>query len=269
MAAENSAERIVDETVLLRTDSDGVATLTLNRPDAYNALSEELLAALQTELNAICNDSAVRVVVLEGNGSAFCAGHDLKQMRANPSREYYDSLFNTCSQFMLTLMRIPQPVIAKVHGIATAAGCQLVGTCDLAIASDKAQFATSGINYGLFCSTPAVAVSRNIHRKKAAELLFTGEFIDASTAESLGLINKSIAAENLDAAVLEMAESIIRKSAIAVATGKRMLYRQMEMGIDDAYKFAAETMACNMMAFDAGEGIDAFIEKRSANWKHV
>ncbi|OUT76348.1 MAG: enoyl-CoA hydratase [Betaproteobacteria bacterium TMED22] len=269
MAAENSAERIVDETVLLRTDSDGVATLTLNRPDAYNALSEELLAALQTELNAICNDSAVRVVVLEGNGSAFCAGHDLKQMRANPSREYYDSLFNTCSQFMLTLMRIPQPVIAKVHGIATAAGCQLVGTCDLAIASDKAQFATSGINYGLFCSTPAVAVSRNIHRKKAAELLFTGEFIDASTAESLGLINKSVAAENLDAAVLEMAESIIRKSAIAVATGKRMLYRQMEMGIDDAYKFAAETMACNMMAFDAGEGIDAFIEKRSANWKHV
>ncbi|MBA4739577.1 MAG: enoyl-CoA hydratase [Burkholderiales bacterium] len=269
MAAENTAERIVDETVLLRTDSDGVATLTLNRPDAYNALSEELLAALQTELNAICNDSAVRVVVLEGNGSAFCAGHDLKQMRANPSREYYDSLFNTCSQFMLTLMRIPQPVIAKVHGIATAAGCQLVGTCDLAIASDKAQFATSGINYGLFCSTPAVAVSRNIHRKKAAELLFTGEFIDASTAESLGLINKSVAAENLDAAVLEMAESIIRKSAIAVATGKRMLYRQMEMGIDDAYKFAAETMACNMMAFDAGEGIDAFIEKRSANWKHV
>ena len=269
MAAENSAERIVDETVLLRTDSDGVATLTLNRPDAYNALSEELLAALQTELNAICNDSAVRVVVLEGNGSAFCAGHDLKQMRANPSREYYDSLFNTCSQFMLTLMRIPQPVIDKVHGIATAAGCQLVGTCDLAIASDKAQFATSGINYGLFCSTPAVAVSRNIHRKKAAELLFTGEFIDASTAESLGLINKSVAAENLDAAVLEMAESIIRKSAIAVATGKRMLYRQMEMGIDDAYKFAAETMACNMMAFDAGEGIDAFIEKRSANWKHV
>ena len=269
MAAENTAERIVDETVLLRTDSDGVATLTLNRPDAYNALSEELLAALQTELNAICNDSAVRVVVLEGNGSAFCAGHDLKQMRANPSRAYYDSLFNTCSQFMLTLMRIPQPVIAKVHGIATAAGCQLVGTCDLAIASDKAQFATSGINYGLFCSTPAVAVSRNIHRKKAAELLFTGEFIDASTAESLGLINKSVAAENLDAAVLEMAESIIRKSAIAVATGKRMLYRQMEMGIDDAYKFAAETMACNMMAFDAGEGIDAFIEKRSANWKHV
>ena len=269
MAAENTAERIVDETVLLRTDSDGVATLTLNRPDAYNALSEELLAALQTELNAICNDSAVRVVVLEGNGSAFCAGHDLKQMRANPSREYYDSLFNTCSQFMLTLMRIPQPVIAKVHGIATAAGCQLVGTCDLAIASDKAQCATSGIHYGLFCSTPAVAVSRNIHRKKAAELLFTGEFIDASTAESLGLINKSVAAENLDAAVLEMAESIIRKSAIAVATGKRMLYRQMEMGIDDAYKFAAETMACNMMAFDAGEGIDAFIEKRSANWKHV
>lgn len=269
MSSKNKAKLIVEDEVLLRKDNDGIVTLTLNRPDAYNALSEELLAALQIELDEISNDSKVRVVVLEGSGAAFCAGHDLKQMRANPSREYYDSLFNTCSQFMLSVMRIPQPVIAKVHGIATAAGCQLVGTCDLAIASDTARFATSGINYGLFCSTPAVAVSRNIHRKKAAELLFTGEFIDAETAESLGLINKSVAAENLDDAVLQMAESIIRKSAIAVATGKRMLYRQMEMGVDDAYKFAAETMACNMMAFDAGEGIDAFIEKRSAKWKHV
>ena len=170
---------------------------------------------------------------------------------------------------MLTLMRIPQPVIAKVHGIATAAGCQLVGTCDLAIASNQAQFATSGINYGLFCSTPAVAVSRNINRKKAAELLFTGEFIDAQNAASLGLINKAVAIENLDSEVQKMAEAIIRKSAVAVATGKRMLYRQMEMGVDDAYKFAAETMACNMMAFDAGEGIDAFIEKRPAEWKHI
>ena len=269
MGANNAAELNADGAVLLRTDQGGIANLTLNRPNAYNALSEELLAALQNELDDISSDSSIRVVVLEGSGTAFCAGHDLKQMRANPSREYYDSLFNTCSQFMLTVMRIPQPVIAKVHGIATAAGCQLVGPCDLAIASDEAKFATSGINYGLFCSTPAVAVSRNIHRKKAAELLFTGEFIDSKTAESLGLINKSVAVENLDEEVMRMAQSIIRKSAVAVATGKRMLYRQMEMGIDDAYKFAAETMACNMMAFDAGEGIDAFIEKRPASWKHV
>ena len=199
MGAENTAKLNADETVLLRADEGGIATLTLNRPKAFNALSEELLAALQMQLEAISNDSSVRVVVIAGSGDAFCAGHDLKQMRANPSREYYDALFNTCSQFMLTLMRIPQPVIAKVHGIATAAGCQLVGTCDLAIASEEAKFATSGINYGLFCSTPAVAVSRNIHRKKAAELLFTGEFIDARTAESLGLINKAVPAKQLNA----------------------------------------------------------------------
>ncbi|MDA0830373.1 MAG: enoyl-CoA hydratase [Proteobacteria bacterium] len=269
MDAENTAKLNADETVLLRADEGGIATLTLNRPKAFNALSEELLAALQMQLETISNDSSVRVVVIEGSGDAFCAGHDLKQMRANPSREYYDALFNTCSQFMLTLMRIPQPVIAKVHGIATAAGCQLVGTCDLAIASEEAKFATSGINYGLFCSTPAVAVSRNIHRKKAAELLFTGEFIDARTAESFGLINKAVPAKQLNAEVIQMANLIIRKSAVAVSTGKRMLYRQIEMGIDDAYKFAAETMACNMMAFDAGEGIDAFIEKRSPTWKHI
>ena len=269
MDAENTAKLNADETVLLRADEGGIATLTLNRPKAFNALSEELLAALQMQLEAISNDSSVRVVVIAGSGDAFCAGHDLKQMRANPSREYYDALFNTCSQFMLTLMRIPQPVIAKVHGIATAAGCQLVGTCDLAIASEEAKFATSGINYGLFCSTPAVAVSRNIHRKKAAELLFTGEFIDARTAESFGLINKAVPAKQLNAEVIQMANLIIRKSAVAVSTGKRMLYRQIEMGIDDAYKFAAETMACNMMAFDAGEGIDAFIEKRSPTWKHI
>ena len=269
MDAENTAKLNADETVLLRADEGGIATLTLNRPKAFNALSEELLAALQMQLETISNDSSVRVVVIEGSGDAFCAGHDLKQMRANPSREYYDALFNACSQFMLTLMRIPQPVIAKVHGIATAAGCQLVGTCDLAIASEEAKFATSGINYGLFCSTPAVAVSRNIHRKKAAELLFTGEFIDARTAESFGIINKAVPAKQLNAEVIQMANLIIRKSAVAVSTGKRMLYRQIEMGIDDAYKFAAETMACNMMAFDAGEGIDAFIEKRSPTWKHI
>ena len=269
MDAENTAKLNADETVLLRADEGGIATLTLNRPKAFNALSEELLAALQMQLETISSDSSVRVVVIEGSGDAFCAGHDLKQMRANPSREYYDALFNTCSQFMLTLMRIPQPVIAKVHGIATAAGCQLVGTCDLAIASEEAKFATSGINYGLFCSTPAVAVSRNIHRKKAAELLFTGQFIDARTAESFGLINKAVPAKQLNAEVIQMANLIIRKSAVAVSTGKRMLYRQIEMGIDDAYKFAAETMACNMMAFDAGEGIDAFIEKRSPTWKHI
>ena len=268
MGATESVELSTSDKILLRENSQGVVTLTLNRPKSYNALSEEMLKALQDELNAIAADDTIRVVVIAANGPAFCAGHDLKQMRSNPSKKYYDQLFATCSEFMLSLMRIPQPVIAKVHGMATAAGCQLVGTCDLAIASESAKFGTSGINYGLFCSTPAVAVSRNVPRKKAAELLFTGEFIDATTAASIGLINKAVEDAQLDAAVMDMAELIIRKSSVAVATGKKMLYRQIEMGIDDAYKYAAETMACNMMAFDAGEGIDAFIQKRTPKWKH-
>ena len=253
---------------VLRSDKDGVTTLTLNRPKQYNALSEELLAALQASLETIEKDASVRVVVLAANGPAFCAGHDLKQMRANPSKAYYDSLFATCSRFMMTVTRIPQPVIARVHGMATAAGCQLVATCDLAIAADSAKFGTSGINYGLFCSTPSVAVSRNVSRKQAAEMLFTGEFIDAATAKQFGLVNRVVAGDKLDEEIAAMAAAIVRKSAVAVATGKRMFYKQIEMGVADAYDYAAEVMACNMMAADAGEGIDAFIEKRLPEWKH-
>ena len=253
---------------VLRSDKEGVTTLTLNRPRQYNALSEELLAALQSSLEAIEKDESVRVVVIAANGPAFCAGHDLKQMRANPSKAYYDSLFAACSRFMMTVTRIPQPVIARVHGMATAAGCQLVATCDLAVAAESAKFGTSGINYGLFCSTPSVAVSRNVSRKQAAEMLFTGEFVDAATAKQFGLVNRVVPADKLDEEVAAMAAAIVRKSAVAVATGKRMFYKQIEMNTAEAYDYAAEVMACNMMAADAGEGIDAFIEKRLPEWKH-
>jgi len=268
VTAQATVSTTSTEPILLRSDARGVATLTLNRPKQYNALSEELLGALQASLDDIGKDESVRVVVIAANGPAFCAGHDLKQMRANPRKEYYDSLFDTCSRFMLTVMRIPQPVIARVHGMATAAGCQLVGTCDLAVASDNAKFGTSGINYGLFCSTPSVALSRNVSRKRAAEMLFTGEFIDAETARDFGLVNRVVPLDRIDAEVSAMADAIIRKSAVAVATGKRMFYKQIEMGVEDAYKYAAEVMACNMMAADAGEGIDAFIQKRTPEWKH-
>jgi enoyl-CoA hydratase/carnithine racemase len=254
--------------LLVRNDVGGITTLTLNRPNQFNALSEELLAALQDTLEDIESDTSVRVVVIAANGKAFCAGHDLKQMRANPRKDYYDSLFAMCSRFMLTLARIPQPVIARVHGIATAAGCQLVAACDLAVAAESAKFATSGINYGLFCSTPSVALSRNVSRKQAAEMLFTGEFIDAATARQFGLVNRVVALDKLDAEINEMAGAIIKKSAVAVATGKKMFYKQIELGMAQAYDYAAEVMACNMMAEDAGEGIDAFIQKRSPEWRH-
>ena len=255
------------EALLLRHDAGGVANITLNRPKQYNALSEELLTELQATLEAIGRDDSVRVVVIAGSGSAFCAGHDLKQMRANPSQAYYQKLFAQCSRMMMTLTQLPQPVIARVHGIATAAGCQLVAQCDLAIASSEARFAVSGINAGLFCSTPSVALGRNVPRKQAMEMLLTGEFIDAATAKERGLINRVVAADKLDAEVGALAEAIIKKSAVAVATGKKMFYKQMEMGMDAAYKYAAEVMACNMMAEDAGEGIDAFIQKRPPRWK--
>ena len=269
-APATTATNTVTETEqpLLRSDAHGITTLTLNRPNRYNALSEELLVALQTALEEIETDASVRVVVIAANGPAFCAGHDLKQMRANPRKEYYDDLFAMCSRFMMTVTRIPQPVIARVHGLATAAGCQLVATCDLAVAADHVKFATSGINYGLFCSTPSVALSRNVSRKQAAEMLFTGEFIDADTAKQYGLVNRVVPMDKLDEEISSMAASIIKKSAVAVATGKRMFYKQIEMGTADAYDYAADVMACNMMAEDAGEGIDAFIQKRSPEWKH-
>jgi enoyl-CoA hydratase/carnithine racemase len=258
----------VAERILTRTDSNGVATLTLNRPAQYNALSEELLAETIAALESIEKDAAVRVVVIAGAGTAFCAGHDLKQMRANPSQDYYRKLFAQCSRMMLAVARIPQPVIARVHGIATAAGCQLVAQCDLAVASDNARFAVSGINVGLFCSTPSVPLGRNVLRKQAMEMLLTGDFIDASTAKDYGLVNRVVPLERLDAEMSALAQRILDKSAVAVATGKRMFYKQIEMGLEGAYQYAAETMACNMMAEDAGLGIDAFMQKRKPEWKH-
>jgi len=256
------------EAILLRNDAEGVATLTLNRPQQYNALSEDLLQAIIGALEAIEQDRSVRVVVMAATGPAFCAGHDLKQMRANPEQDYYRTLFALCSKMMMTLTRIPQPVIARVHGIATAAGCQLVAQCDLAVAAENARFAVSGINVGLFCSTPSVALSRNVLRKQSMEMLLTGEFIDARTAQQYGLVNRVASLEGLDVEVGNLARSIVDKSAVAVATGKRMFYKQLEMGMEAAYQYAAETMACNMMAADAGEGIDAFMHKRKPDWTH-
>jgi len=259
-----------DETVLpilLRTDSEGVATLTLNRPAQFNSLSEEMLAELQAALNAIAGDKSVRAVVIAGAGKAFCAGHDLKQMRANHSKAYMQKLFRQCGKVMMTIVDMPQPVIARIHGIATAAGCQLVAMCDLAVAAEGARFAVSGINVGLFCSTPSVALGRAMGRKQAMEMLLTGDFIDAAEAQRRGLINRVVPLEQLDAEVKKLTDSICAKSAVAVGMGKQMFYKQLEMGLDGAYQLASETMACNMMADDAAEGIDAFMQKRKPEWK--
>ena len=256
------------EAVVLREDADGVATLWLNRPRQYNALSEEVLTALQTELDAIAADETVRVVVIGAKGKAFCAGHDLKEMRAEPSERYYNELFSQCSRMMMSINQLPQPVIARVHGLATAAGCQLVAACDLAVAADTAQFATSGIRFGLFCSTPAVAVSRNVSRKKVLEMLLTGEFIDAATAAAQGLVNYAVPAEALDEAVQQLVGAILAKSDVAVRTGKEMFYKQSEMGLAAAYEYASTVMACNMMAEDALDGVQAFLDKRQPVWKH-
>ena len=253
---------------LRRRDESGVATLTLSRPGSFNALSEEMLLALKEELGRLANDGSVRCVVIAAEGRAFCAGHDLKQMRANPDKAYYQELFARCGRVMQAIVELPVPVIARVQGIATAAGCQLVASCDLAVASRSARFAVSGINAGLFCSTPAVALSRNVSRKRAMEMLLTGEFIDARTALEWGLVNRVADDDALDEAVGELTASICAKSAVAVRTGKGMFQRQLQMPLEEAYAFAGEVMACNMMAEDAGEGIDAFIEKRAPQWRH-
>jgi enoyl-CoA hydratase/carnithine racemase len=255
-----------NEPILLQSVDHGVVTLTLNRPAQFNSLSKAMLTELQHALDSIAKDGTARVVVIAGCGKAFCAGHDLKEMRANPDRGFMRALFDQCSKMMLTLTTMPQPVIARVHGIATAAGCQLVSMCDLAVASDHARFATSGINLGLFCSTPAVGLSRNLSRKHAMEMLLTGDFIDAAKALEYGLVNRVVPADELDQGVRALADTIIAKTPVAVAAGKQMFYRQLEMGFQEAYALAAETMACNMMAADAGEGIDAFIGKRAPVW---
>lgn len=252
--------------MVLESCNGGITTLTLNRGAQFNALSEQMMAALQAALDAIAQDDTVRVVVLAAEGRAFCAGHDLKQMRANPALDYYQALFKQCSKLMLTIQQLPQPVIARVQGIATAAGCQLVAACDLAVASSEARFAVSGINVGLFCATPSVALSRNVSRKQAMEMLLTGDFIDAQTALHRGLINRVAAPEQLDAAVAQLAASIVAKPALAIAMGKQLFYKQLEMGVDAAYQLAGQTMACNMMDATAQEGVQAFIEKRAPQW---
>ena len=259
---------ILEEPLVLRTDrADGLTTLTLNRPGQFNSLSKDMLTALQGELDDIAASESVRVVVIGGAGKAFCAGHDLKEMRANPDKGFMQALFKQCGDLMLNITRMPQPVIARVHGIATAAGCQLVSMCDLAVAADVAKFAVSGINVGLFCSTPAVGLARNLGRKAALEMLLTGDFIDAMEAKTKGLVNRVVPADALDSEIERLVQSILGKSAVAVRMGKDMFYKQLELVLDEAYAYAGEVMACNMMSADAGEGIDAFMQKRKPEYK--
>ena len=262
-----NTQAVATEPLLLRQDDGGVVTLTLNRPAQFNSLSRALMSELQAELDRIAADAGARVLVLAGAGKAFCAGHDLKEMRSNPAKEFQRALFQQCSKLMLTLVRMPQPVIARVHGIATAAGCQLVSMCDLAVASDNSRFAVSGVNLGLFCSTPSVGLARNLGRKQAMEMLLTGDFIDAQTAFARGLVNRVVPPEQLDAEIKKLTDSILAKTPVAIRAGKQMFYRQLEMGLDEAYELASETMACNMMGEDAQEGIDAFVAKRKPQWK--
>jgi enoyl-CoA hydratase/carnithine racemase len=264
MNAPNTSAQL--DPLLLKEQTGGVVRLTLNRPSQFNSLSEEMLAALAAELDAVARDPTARVLVIAGAGKAFCAGHDLKQMKASPRVEYYQKLFADCARLMLKIQSMPQPVIARVHGIATAAGCQLVAMCDLAVAADVAKFAVSGINVGLFCATPSVALSRNLGRKQAFEMLVTGDFIDAATARERGLINRVVPLDQLDAEVDRLAQSIVAKPGVAIAMGKGMFYRQLEMGIDAAYQLAGQTMACNMIDDVAQEGVDAFMNKRKPNW---
>ena len=262
-----TARMLSEEPILLTEANAGIATLTLNRPRQYNALSEEMLLALQDALDEIAADETVRVVVIAANGKAFCAGHDLKEMRSSEDRAFHQALFDRCGTMMQTINQLPQPVVARVQGIATAAGCQLVAQCDLAVAADTARFAVSGINVGLFCSTPAVPLSRNMHRKQAMQMLLTGDFIDADTAKRFGLVNEVVSPEELDEAVASLAQKITGKSPLAVSLGKKMFYRQANMDLSAAYELAGERMTCNMDSDDAREGIDAFIEKRRPVWK--
>ena len=258
---------LANETPILRSDADGIATLVLNRPGARNALSGAMMAAFQAEIDSIAADPAVRVLVIGANGPAFCAGHDMRELRANPARDAVEALFAASGRLMLSLIRLPKPAIARVQGTATAAGCQMVATCDLAVASSDARFATPGVDIGLFCSTPMVAISRNLPRKRMMEMLLTGEAIDAATAAEYGLVNRVVAPEALEEETRALAARIAQKSALTIAIGKQAFYRQVEAGFEDAYRVASEAMTRNMLARDAGEGIDAFLEKREPRWE--
>ena len=256
----------IDAPVLLEENDRGVLRLTLNRPDARNALSAALMSALLEALAHAGKNAQTRVVVIAGAGPAFCAGHDLRELRADPRRETYERVFAQCSELMLAIVQLPKPVIAEIHGVATAAGCQLVATCDLAVAAPDARFATPGVNIGLFCSTPMVALTRAIGRKAAMEMLLTGKLIDAETAQAIGLVNRVVPREGLRDAVDDLAHEIASKSALTVKIGKEAFYRQAELDLAAAYRYAAEVMTTNMLARDAGEGIDAFLTKREPIW---
>lgn len=269
MTAAPEAE--LPDGVLLREDRDRVAWLTLNRPGQLNALSAGLIAALQTELDRLAEDRSVKVVVLRGAGRGFCAGHDLREMQAargakDGGREAYRTLFSACSRMMMTLPRVPQPVIASVHGIATAAGCQLVASCDLAVAARSARFGVNGVDIGLFCSTPMVALSRNLGRKKTFEMLTTGRFAEAPEAERLGLINRAVPDESLEDETASLAGIIAGKLASAVRVGKRAFYEQLEMSLEAAYAHTGEVIAENMLHADTAKGVQAFLEKRAPDW---
>lgn len=256
------------EPFVLSTHANGISTLTLNRPERFNPLSREMIAAIQAELNAIAENPSVRVVILAAEGNGFCAGHDLKEMRAHAGdKSWQRQLFDECSRMMVAFTQMPQPVIARVHGIATAAGCQLVSMCDLAVAADTATFAMPGINIGVFCSTPAVGVVRNVSRKRAMEMLLTGERIDAKTALVWGLVNRVVPATQLDAEIRRFTEIVLSRSPAVVRLGKQAFYGQIDRPLEAAYDVASEVMACNLLLEDAAEGMDAFLQKRSASWR--
>jgi len=254
------------EALIIRNDSEGISNLILNRPKSYNALSISCMEGLLNEITAISEDPSIKVVIISGSGKGFCAGHDLKEMRANPEREFYEKTFDLCSEMMMSIINCPKPVIAKVHGIATAAGCQLVSTCDLAVADENARFATSGVNIGLFCSTPMVGLSRNVTRKHAMEMLLTGDFISAQRAYEIGLVNRVVPEAELDSATLELANKIAAKSPLTLKIGKEAFYKQLDKDMSGAYEYCSRVMVENMMARDAEEGIDAFLEKRDPVW---
>ena len=258
---------VLNQAYVVRSDSDCTATLTLNRGDRLNPLSSDMIAAITSALAVIATDQSIRAVVIAGAGRGFCAGHDMREIAANPDPAWRQKLFDDCAAMLLAIVNLPQPVIARVHGVAAAAGCQLVSMCDLAVTVPEAKFALSGIHNGLFCSTPAVGVVRNVARKRAMEMLVTGDAIDAATALSWGLVNRVVAPEALDAEVAKFTAAINAKSSAAIALGKEAFYQQAEMGLGDAYAFTGKTMTCNLALEDGVEGVDAFVHKRKAVWK--
>ncbi len=259
----------ISQGFVLRNDKGTTCELIINRPMTYNALSIACMEALTSEFESLSRDDSVSVVILSGAGKGFCAGHDLREIRRNPGRDFYEKTFDTCSKMMLSIINCPKPVIARVHGVATAAGCQLVATCDLAVADENARFATPGVNIGLFCSTPMVALSRNVSRKHAMEMLLTGDFISARRAYEIGLVNRVVPSGDLDRAANELAEKISSKSPLTLRIGKKAFYEQADRDLSGAYEYCSRVMVENMMARDAEEGIDAFLEKREPSWKGV